>query len=122
MRINDDAISAFLFRKNRLLQIKTVFMLNDDLSDLQCLPAAFVSKEILTIAGPLKACVIVVLPLLLFGNGPRKNRLYFGNVSYSGGTLTFYQRFNPRGFCHDNDILISLWHHQCQSVLNNIQC
>lgn len=51
----------FYLEKRRHLQIKTVFMLNDDLSDLQCLKAAFVSKEILMIAGPLKACVIVVV-------------------------------------------------------------
>lgn len=51
----------FYLEKNRHLQIKTVFMLNDDLSDLQCLAAAFVSKEILIIAGPLKAYVIIVV-------------------------------------------------------------
>lgn len=51
----------FYLEKNRQLQIKTVFMLNDDFSDLQCLATAFVSKEILMISGPLKAYVIVVV-------------------------------------------------------------
>lgn len=32
----------FYFEKNRHLQIKTGFMLNDDLSDLQSLAATFV--------------------------------------------------------------------------------
>lgn len=69
---------------------KTVFMLNDDLSDLQYLAAAFVSKEILTFAGPLKAYVIVVvLPLLLFGNGPRKNRLYLAMFHILEGLWPF---------------------------------
>lgn len=45
----------FYLEKNRQLQIKTVFMLNDDLSDLQGLATAFVSKEILMISGPFKS-------------------------------------------------------------------